>query len=507
MDESGAVVAMVAMTDDSRRDVALLIPTSLLRRAWPTLGEPTPDILGRNPYRGLKPFQAEHREVFYGRDSYILKVNRKLDARLLVAVVGASGSGKSSLALAGVLPTRSDHGWLTADFRPRSDPFRELAVGLMSYLEPEVTAPGLVWNAAEKYSEKFRHGGEELVSLTRLVLNKTKHRGFVVLADQFEELFTQTQDQDRISFIGLLTDVCANPQSPIRWLLTLRADFMEEALKDTRLIRLLQDADVMLGPMEDRELSDAIILPAKAQRVRFAPGLAERLIKDAVSPASNSVQVGVWEGVERPADPGQSRQAGRLPLLEFALEQLWNRQQGGEISHTAYDDHVLGIGGLDGALRRHAQTVYQELGAGSGGSTRQARVRARFNVIIPAHRRCGDDVHRAVLVSGEAKRTIRMTRWRSQQMMLLSDNWRFPPGEAMVEVVHEELLRAWPELQQWVSENREFDTWREELGGGSSKMAERRREREAGPPFARHTARQSTNLFSRADRPAKPCRA
>jgi hypothetical protein len=174
LDTGSTVVAMVVMTDESRRDVALLIPIVLLRRAWPTLGEPTADILARNPYRGLETFRPEHRALFKGRDGYTAKVCQRLDERRLVAIVGASGSGKSSLALAGVLPEQRDRGWLIADFRPRSDPFRHLAAGFVSHCEPSLTEPGPVWEAAGRYAELFRKSPEELLGLAEHVVRRAR---------------------------------------------------------------------------------------------------------------------------------------------------------------------------------------------------------------------------------------------------------------------------------------------------------------------------------------------
>jgi hypothetical protein len=286
LDQNNTVVAMVAMTDDSRRDVALLIPTAVLRDAWPELADPSTERLACNPYRGLDIFRFEDRALFKGRDSYVAKASQMLDQRRLVAIVGASGSGKSSLALAGILPARADKHWITSDFRPRSDPMRNLAASLISHLEPSLTEPGPIWEAADRYAKLFMNGSDKFLGLIQHTVDRLRAPGLLILVDQFEELFTQSLAPERETFLALLSDVCDASRSPVTWLLTIRADFMEHALGDDAgsLPRLLQDSDLMLGPMREADLRDAIELPAAAAGVRFAPGLVERLIDDAVGP-------------------------------------------------------------------------------------------------------------------------------------------------------------------------------------------------------------------------------
>ena len=452
LDPGGTVVAMVAMIDDSKRDVALLIPTSLLQRAWPSLAQPAANILARNPYRGLETFRSEHRSLFKGRDGYITKVCQRLDNRRLVAIIGASGSGKSSLALAGVLPARADARWITTDFRPRNDPFRSLAAALIPHLEPSLTDPGPIWEAADRYADRFRKAPQELQGLAHHLIDRTQSPGLLIVVDQFEELFTQTRAAECASFLAFLGADCAAHDSPVSWLLTIRADFMEHALSEEGgpLPRLLQDADVMLGPMSEAELREAIELPARSAGVRFAPGLVERLIGDAVGRSHETATT----------DQEAGRRAGRLPLLEFALDALWHRQQAGEISHAAYDDPVVGVGGLDGALRRHAEAVYRELGKGIDGPARQERARRLFRRLVQ-RRQGGDDIRRVVPrseVEGDWDDVV--VDLAAARLVTTSEP---EPGHATVEVIHEELLRAWPDLAKWVGESREFDLWREEL--------------------------------------------
>ena len=121
-------------------------------------------------------------------------------------------------------------------------------------------------------------------------------------------------------------------------------------MQSNTLTQMLQDADVKLGPMNEDELRTAIIEPAQMLGVRFADGLPERLVRDTVTPQ-----------ISPEYETGGAGLAGRLPLLEFALSELWMRQRGGLIGHEAYDDPDAGIGGIEGALRQHAERVYSHL--------------------------------------------------------------------------------------------------------------------------------------------------
>ena len=405
---------------------------------------PKPAFPASNPYRGLEPFRAEHRLAFKGRDRYIEAVLKKLHEKRLVAIVGASGSGKSSLALAGVLPALADAGWLTATCRPRLNPFIELARALMKYLEPNLTEPGPLWEAAERYAKQLRNTPGDVSSLLSLVVECNNKQGLVVLIDQFEELFLSVVHADHAAFIALIEQVWRDSSVPVRWLITLRADFMEVALQGEALTAMLQDADVKLGPMDKEELRAVIIEPASALDVSFAPGLPERLIHDAIGAGSADSKDGAKDGRE-----------GRLPLLEFALQQLWERQQDSVIHHAAYDDSATGIGGLQGALRRHAEQVYTRL-----DDEQRARTRRLFRRLVEQ----GPDLRdvRRILPRWEVADDWETLVVPLANARLLTTN-EPALGQATVEVIHEQLLRAWPELRKWINENREFDYWRQGL--------------------------------------------
>jgi energy-coupling factor transporter ATP-binding protein EcfA2 len=226
-----------------------------------------------NPYRGLAPFRSQHRAFFKGRGRYLEQVRAKLNEKRLVAIVGVSGSGKSSLALAGVLPVLEEERWLTAEFRPQRDPFQNLALGLVQHLQLSLKDVGPIYNAAATYAREFRDDPGSLYRRCSFLIERSETRGFLILADQFEELFSQSSLGDLAAFVELMFLVWSNTLAPIKWLVTVRADFMERALQSDALTQMLQDADVKLGPMNENELRTPIVEPAQALGVRFANGL------------------------------------------------------------------------------------------------------------------------------------------------------------------------------------------------------------------------------------------
>ena len=191
------------------------------------LKPPLPALQQSNPYRGLAPFRGPDRTFFKGRERYIEQVRAKLHEKRLVAIVGASGSGKSSLALAGVLPALEEEGWRTAEFRPQRDPFQNLALGLVQHLHPSLSDAGPIYDAATKYAKEFRRDPTRLYERCSILIEHSGSRGLLILADQFEELFSQSSQNDLMAFVDLMFVVWRNTDAPIKWLVPIRADFME----------------------------------------------------------------------------------------------------------------------------------------------------------------------------------------------------------------------------------------------------------------------------------------
>ncbi len=417
---------------------------------WP---EPA-DIAPENPYRGLFAFREADADNFFGRDEFAARLAGAVQNRTLVAVVGASGSGKSSLVFAGLLPhLRQAGGWLTVDFRPKSDPFLELARALTPLLyDDEID---LLANT-RKLAAALANGDLPLLDVVNRILQKQPNaQRLLLFADQFEELYTLTPQpkpddpndpHTRQRFLDmLLAAVSGSAGQPISQsanqptdssftlilqtshLLDLRADFLGQALANRPFADALDNATELLGPMNRAELAQTIEKPAARQGVGFEAGLVERFLDDV------------------------GDEPGNLPLLEFALENLWEQQRGGQLTHVGYEQ----IGRVQGALAAYADEVYAGL---SDPEKEQAR-RGYVQLVKPG---AGTEDTRRVATRREVgeENWLLITQLATARLLVTNQD---EDGQETVEVVHEALIKRWGRLQAWMQADRVFREWQERL--------------------------------------------
>jgi WD40 repeat protein/DNA-binding SARP family transcriptional activator len=391
-------------------------------------------VVGACPYRGLSAFKEEDAAFFFGRDAVIQGLAGALCGHEPTAVVvGPSGSGKSSLVFAGVLPRlRSQRSWVIVCCRPGPQPFRSLAAALTSNLAPDLSEPDRLIEAA-KLARGLESGDLTLEDVTaRLVAQRPAVQRVLLVVDQFEELYALCQDPAlRAGFLDRLLGVLngdGRTHSPLRLLLMLRADFVSQALAYRPMADALQGGAVMLGPMTREDLRTAISRPAEKQGAVFEPGLAERILDDV------------------------GDEPGNLPLLEFCLTLLWERQSDGWLTHTAYEE----IGQAEGALARYAEEAYE-------GLDEADKVRARrvfLQLVRPGE---GTEDTRRVATRVE----VGEINW--PVTALLADRRLVVTGreaggrQETIEVAHEALIQRWERLQGWLAEERAFRTWQEAL--------------------------------------------
>jgi hypothetical protein len=289
------------------------------------------------PYRGLLHFREEDAPFFFGREALIERLIDAVRRQPFVAVVGASGSGKSSVVRAGLVPRlRSDRraAWETVILVPTDQPLKALASALVPLLEPTM---GEVDRLAEatKLAEHFRSGTIFLNDLVGRILEKQSGTNLVlIVVDQFEELYTLTSDEEaRRRFLDELLAESSRAGSRTKVALTLRGDFVGKALAYRPLSDRLQDAEINLGPMTREELECAIRKPAEKIQLQFEPGLARRILNDV------------------------GDEPGNLPLLEFVLKELWDKRRGRILLNETYD----AIGGLHGAVATKADELLNGL--------------------------------------------------------------------------------------------------------------------------------------------------
>ena len=389
-----------------------------------------------NPYRGLFAFREEDAPFFCGRERFITPLLAAVQERALVAVLGPSGSGKSSLVFAGLLPRlRAGGEWQLAITRPGDRPFHSLAAVLIPLLEGPTSlteTDRLV--EINKLAERLAGGDVSLQDVVYRIVEKGSPGGRVLLVlDQFEEVYTLAPSAEtRQRFLDCLVNA-VRAEWPRRTpaftlLLTLRADFLGHALADRALADVLQEADLKLGPMTRRELQTAIEEPAAQSGVQIEEGLTERILA-AVS-----------------SEPGD------LPLLEFALALLWEQQQERTLTHEAYD----AIGGVEQALAGYAEQVYCELSAAD-----QARAARIFTQLVRPGEGTADTRRLASRADVGDENWDLVTRLADARLVVTGrDATR---RSDTVEVVHEALIANWTRLQEWVEADREFRSWQERL--------------------------------------------
>jgi WD40 repeat protein len=450
-DVSNAVIGMAAAaTRDAARRTAFVIPTDQLELAWPPLAR---------PYKGLNNFREQDRRFFFGRDVYVDELAAKLARVPFVAVVGRSGSGKSSLVRAGLLPRLHEAGgWRILVVRPgapSADPFRNLAVCLLD----AVTGSGtglhamLDEDSVAKLALALRDDEAVVVEhLRRLAGDTSGETQVLLVVDQFEELFTlvadpheDTERSVRARFVACLsaaTDTANTREPAARCVITLRADYLGRALGMRSLADVLKDADIKLAPMNAAELRAAIEEPARMLGVCFGDGLVDELM----------------QSVDGRHDA--------LPLLEFTLAELWSRQRNRTITRPPELAGDATADPLVTLLTRHAETVFDDLSGRFGEVTFRAVMTALVWLGDPT--REGEDARRVrrhsefVALGADGGRQWELLEQLASQdrrARLVSLGASRADGEPTAEIVHEALIRRWVRLRGWLNEDRGFRLW------------------------------------------------
>ena len=427
----GVVGMVVAEERDPTIRAAYMIPTDVLVKACPLLEQ---QARSPCPYCGLFAFQEQDASVFFGRETFTDQLVEAVQRQSSFAIIlGPSGSGKSSVVFAGLFPRlRKEPTWLLTHLRPGNAPFLALATALLLLLEQEMTETDRLIES-RKLATALSKGDLSIAEVVDRIVQKHQGSGRVLLAiDQFEELYTLCPEPAlRQQFLDALVKAVEAQRSQQHSLmtvaLTLRADFLGQALAHRSFADVLQDAALMLTPMTHVEMKTAIEEPARQIGVTFAPGLVERIVDD----------------VEY--EPGQ------LPLLEFALTLLWERQEKKQLTHEAYEE----IGRVDGALARYADQVYEAL-----GEDEKERVR-RVSVQMVRPGEHTEDTRRLATRGELGEEGWILARRLSDKRLVVTDVT--PNGQETAEIVHEALIQRWTRLQAWMNADRTFREWQERL--------------------------------------------
>ncbi|HEX6745691.1 MAG TPA: TIR domain-containing protein [Longimicrobium sp.] len=404
----------------------------------------------RCPFLGLLPFSAEDGALYFGRDAEVHSTLNALQDSSVVAVIGDSGSGKTSLIHAGVVPALqrgrfySDgkwvHGWRVAICRPGESPFAEMANALPD-LESDLS-PSEKLKLRDQCELSLKVGPEGLANCLAM-LSAPHDRHTLIVVDQFEELFTLSKTREsRLAFItSLVTAARSRGPYGVRLLLCLRSDFYPHCLEYEELVEWVSQHQVVLARPGQQQLRDVVEKPSKASSLTFESGLVDRILRDVVD------------------------EPGGLPMLGHALLQLWERRDGSSLTHRAYGD----IGGVGGALKNHADAVFRGLSPEGQLFARKllvrlthvgvATVETRRRIPKDAILQLGTDRQLAeqVLNTLLAERLLVVTQapTLAPQATHSLSLGRWQVEHDVIEVAHEALIRNWPLLQAWLDEDRE----------------------------------------------------
>jgi uncharacterized RDD family membrane protein YckC/energy-coupling factor transporter ATP-binding protein EcfA2 len=404
----------------------------------------------RNPFPGLRPFRSDEEHLFFGRENQVDRMIDKLAAHRFLAVVGTSGSGKSSLVNCGLRPalhrgymTSAGASWRMAQFRPGSDPIAALATALAE--------PGVLFDAwddsglsaHELVGTTLRLGSLGLVDIVEQA-RLPEGMQLLVVVDQFEELFrfrapagdaakrAYGPGQDAIAFVKLLLEARAQSKVPIHVVLTMRSDFLGECAQFLGLAEAINDGQYLVPRLNREEIRAAITGPVGVGDATITPVLVTQLLNDVGD------------------NPDQ------LSILQHALNRTWANWENECKAQGPLDlQHYEAVGGMAGALNRHAERAFGELGSDErkrlaervfkaltdmGTDPRGIRRPARFAQLCAI---CG-------ATQDEVESVLEVFRRPSRSFLMPPMGEDLKP-ESWIDISHESLMRVWKTLADWAS--------------------------------------------------------
>lgn len=395
----------------------------------------TRELMVTSPYKGLKKFEPEDTDRFFGRDQFIGGLVNDLEQTNFILLLGASGSGKSSVVRAGLIPwlqQKWGKHFFSLMFTPDRDPFESLYGSLLSR------------GCSQAQAQMAKAGKADTLSQVVKKL-KPPDSFWLIFIDQFEELFTVSEQDRRDRFIESLIKLSQTSSTSIKIVATMRADFLDRLSPYPRLVKVTDRHRPLIAEMQADELRLAIEQPAAYHGVVFETGLVEEIIK--------AVQ----------------GQAGCLPLLQYTLDLLWES----EAKSESIRDRTLNIssyrqlGGVRGALQQRVNLIYEEL-----SKPEQLAAQRIFLKLVDI----GGDVESIAEWKSVRRRALRSEFKDEQeqtvltqlinQNLLVSDAIAQVTGVASVstvEIAHEILLTSWSKLNEWIQDNHQSIALRNRL--------------------------------------------
>ncbi|MFF7130482.1 trypsin-like peptidase domain-containing protein [Streptomyces sp. NPDC008240] len=429
-DAQDGVVGMTVAEQQGGRTAYLLPSTELVDEGT---------LPPRCPFQGLAAFTENDAEFFHGRDNDAHRVHRAVRARPVTLVAGPSGCGKSSLVRAGVLPRLHAEGMSASEIRPVTGARAAtvLARALTGVLEPELSEIDRLAKAEDL--ARLLHGGDGVVAeLRSRILACSGTAGHVLFVDQLEEYVVADPAAAR-ELLALMAELAGpdgaasmsgSDAAGLRVVATARPDSLD-LLVTADTSDLVSDSVQFLAPLAADDLLKAVTGPVAAvPGLWFEPGLPKRIVADA------------------------GDEPGRMPLVQFALTELWKRRTRSTLTHAAYDE----LGGVAGALVGYADDALAGL-----RSTQQDSARRLF--VQLARPGDGDTFPRSPVRTADlAPELLGLARELApSKLVVLSHSPGAAEPEEIVELAHEALTALWPRLRQWLVDSRDFRLWQEQL--------------------------------------------
>ena len=379
--------------------------------------------LGLPPFKGLLYFDEADADLFFGREALTARLLERVAAGIeagerFLAVVGASGSGKSSVVRAGLIPAlrwqSPSANWPIHVLTPTARPLEALAASLTQEVE-SVTATATL-------ADDLARDPRSLQLFVKRALSARGATNFLLVIDQFEELFTLCRSHtEQTAFVNNLIGAAFEPDSPTIVVIALRADFYAHCADFADLRRALARYQEYIGPMTPEELCQAIEEPARRGHWEFEPGLIDLLLHDV------------------------GDEPGALPLLSHALLETWQRRRGRTLTLSGY----LASGGVRGAIAETAESVFQD----QLDQEQQIIARQIFLRLTELGEGTQDTRRRAALIELVPNPQLRPSV--ESVLKTLADARLITTSEGVAEVAHEALIREWPTLREWLADDRE----------------------------------------------------
>jgi ABC-type Fe3+/spermidine/putrescine transport system ATPase subunit len=398
------------------------------------------NIYQTNPFPGLRPFTHEESHLFFGREGQSKEVLNRLQKHKFVTVIGASGSGKSSLIFCGVVPnlvsniSGQEKGWSVVTFRPGTDPAGNMA--------DAITEAGLLKNKnlndRERLLTALKEDRERLSTIS-LDLTEGGKKNLLIIIDQFEELFRYgligdkvKRSTERAAFIEMVVDATLKQDNSIFFILTMRSDFIGECAHFQGLTQLINDSNYLIPHMTRENYRAVITGPVGYVGAKIEEQLVDMLLNEV------------------------GERTDQLPVLQHALMRTWSYwQQSGQPEKPVGVSDYESVGRMANAMSRHADEAYEEL---------DPRGKAICEVMFRAMTEKGSD-NKGVRRPTDVETICAIAECTVDELYEVAEKFRIPsrsfitpgvdysltPGSVM-DISHESLMRLWDRLRLWVDE-------------------------------------------------------